>query len=227
MKGVSDDSIWGQSVVRCPRLTGFLSKLTQFVFVLDVSPSMDCPVEKGSSRTRMDSLKEAIKESMDCLRSFKHADKVVISIILFSASAWVNKRRMSVFEILATESGAGLFNELQDRSTTAIGTGIRLAAETFEEVQTELGPDANKRGAFFILSDGQENMNSGPVNAADELKKKGHLLFTVAFGESADRELLRKIASKPDWACEAHSMKQLLNVFKAVTRTASRVLGVQ
>jgi hypothetical protein len=188
---------------------------------------MDEKVSKGTSQTKLEALKEALIEAARYLSSLKHADKVIVSIILFSTGAWVLKKQVTVAEVLSLDLNIGLLNSLLRRWTTAIGKGIRLASKTFEEVQANLASDANKTCAFFLLSDGEENMGSNPLQAAEEIKVRGHLVFTVAFGEKADRDLLREMASKPEWACEAHDMKSLMDVFKFATRTASRTLGVQ
>jgi len=64
------------------------------------------------------------------------------------------------------------------------------------------------RPVVILLTDGLHNAYSDPLKIADHLKKKADLL-TVAFGDDADEELLKEIASTPKHFYRCLSGKEL------------------
>jgi len=221
---------WGQSVIRGSRMSTFVNYYLSvlFCFILDASPSMDDKVGKsGKNITKFRAVQEAVNSAMDVLNSFKNRDKCIVCVTLFGGAAWVAKKQAAPSEVRSMNYTLARTKGILKHWGTAIGDGIRLGAKTMEEVRANLKQPVKPEGAFFVLSDGEENMDSDPLGAAEELKSKGHLIFPIAFGKSADRELLRKMASKPEWFGEANDLTSLIKVFDCATQVASRTLGVQ
>ncbi len=103
----------------------------------------------------------------------------------------------------------GAINRLSAVTGTVIDEGLRLG---LAELQARGRPDA--AWALVLLSDGQNNAGREPVLIVGEaLRRAGVTVFSVAFGEDADRELLCLLAGDPARCLDARSAEELVRLF--------------
>jgi len=77
---------------------------------------------------------------------------------------------------------------------TNIGAALRRAGQLFADHPIE----KDSEQVIVLLSDGEDTCNSLPAAEAATQKANGNLIITIAYGDDADRELLRDIASSPE-----------------------------
>ncbi len=83
---------------------------------------------------------------------------------------------------------------LNSGGSTAIGEGIdeatdELLGTRFEETHTKFQ---------IVLSDGQNNSGTDPLDAAQRAADENIVIYTIAFGQDADQDTLREIAEITD-----------------------------
>jgi uncharacterized protein YegL len=228
-QGKGAGTAWGQqSVIRGARGSLDLSgQDVMLFFVVDISGSMKEKTKSNlSEMTKLKAVRLALKETFRDLKSFKNADKFIINTILFATDAWVAKQNATVSEMDAADLKVGKFNSIFKCGSTAIGKGLRVAHDTFLQLRAEMDKQVNRIAVFILLTDGAENQDSQPLETAQELRRRGHLVFCIGFGDNADKDLLKKMASKEEWYGEADDLQSLIEQFKSASRTASRVLGI-
>ncbi len=78
---------------------------------------------------------------------------------------------------------------LRPEGDTHMGAGLKFSGDM-------LSTSESSRKTIILLSDGVDSVH-GPdeIQKADELKKKGIEIYTIAIGSDADKETLKKIAS--------------------------------
>ena len=77
---------------------------------------------------------------------------------------------------------------------TNIGAALRLGGTLLANHPI----DKDSEQVMILLSDGDDTCSSLPVEEAATQKADGNLIITIAYGDDADRNLLRDIASSPD-----------------------------
>ncbi len=114
-----------------------------------------------------------------------------------------------------------------DRLTQAAGTRIDLALEAG---LTELTGEARRpenNPVLIVLTDG-EPTGTTPDEvraAADATKAAGILVFTIGLGDSLDIDLLRDVASRPEWAFIAPETSDLAAIYDAIVEEIPCVYG--
>lgn len=118
-------------------------------------------------------------------------------------------------------------------------TNIRHPLEAAQRVIDE--HQSEEKGQWHppvivLYSDGEYNEGGDPISAADDLKRAGAVIVTVAYGTDADIDTLRAIASSPNhcYSRPTHgnelrkfmaTVGRTLTVTLATGQNASRTLG--
>ena len=92
-----------------------------------------------------------------------------------------------------TDDPSGLkvaISKLQANGGTAMGNAIGTADNLFSQ---EARPDVRK--TVLLLTDGMSNEGMHPITAAQDAKRNGLTIFTVAYGNDADFSTLNQIAT--------------------------------
>lgn len=86
-----------------------------------------------------------------------------------------------------------LLVSVPEQEGTAIGDAIKVAADEL------LGPRhiGGHRPVLIVFSDGENTDGSDPLQQANAAKARGIRIFTVSSWENVDKDLLRKLASRP------------------------------
>jgi Ca-activated chloride channel family protein len=96
---------------------------------------------------------------------------------------------------------------------TVVDAGIR--AGTREVTGTRALPGNNR--VIVLLTDGQNNAGPGPVTAAaDDARRNGVVIYSIAFGADADRALMRQVAGDPKRAYVALSASDLERIYQEI-----------
>jgi Ca-activated chloride channel family protein len=198
---------------------GALRKKSNVLFVVDVSGSMNEPVA-GTGKSKMDLLKASLGKAMD---GFIDVDRVGLWEFATKLQGALPYRELAP---MAPLSNPGQRQRLKSQvaGLKAISdTGLYLTArDAFQQVKTHLEPGAIN--SVVLLTDGHEDNPSGGshINLDALLTKldsaSGVRVFTVAFGQTADKGVLKQIAAKTDAASyDASDAAALGKVFAAVT----------
>ncbi|WP_353827053.1 vWA domain-containing protein [Agromyces sp. SYSU T0242] len=169
-------------------------KRASVLFLLDVSGSMDDPIETGESK--LDAAKFAIQEALDY---FAAGDDV--GLAAFSARGSGPLTPGEVAPVSDIGEGRDGFVAALDSLTAISETPLYEAVDTFA-IQRGAAWDPDRINAIVLLSDGQ---NSTPAERTSEaemletLEELHHttpvLVFTLAYGADADVETLQAISS--------------------------------
>jgi hypothetical protein len=101
---------------------------------------------------------------------------------------------------------------------TAINTGIDTATQHL----TSSG-DPNSMKAMIILTDGQNDVGQNPVIAsAQQAKDKNFTIFTIGLTHFVDENLLRTVATKPDYYYYS-DFDELDQVFRQLSEKISNI----
>lgn len=142
------------------------------VVAMDVSRSM---IAEDVEPNRLDAAKVAAQDFLGML-----PPRFNVALVAFAAQA-------SVVVAPTTDRGlvARAIENLQVAPSTAIGDGIysALDAMTLAPVDPER-PDDPAPGAIVLLSDGYTNIGRPSAGAAEEAKKRGIPIYTIAYGTS-------------------------------------------
>ncbi|MDF1548876.1 MAG: VWA domain-containing protein, partial [Bacteroidales bacterium] len=138
----------------------------EIVIALDVSNSM---LAEDIKPNRLEAAKRAIG------RMLENLDNDKIGLIVFAGSAYtqvpVTTDYTATKMLLSTLST----NVVQEQGT-AIGDAIRLAMKSFS-------PKNEEKKALVIITDG-ENHEDNPIQAAEEAKEKGIVIYTIGLGDT-------------------------------------------
>ncbi|PSG96688.1 hypothetical protein BRD56_09395 [Thermoplasmatales archaeon SW_10_69_26] len=143
-------------------------------FVLDESGSMD--------GEKIEAAKNGALDLTDSL-----TDEQYSGLVSFDYSAYL---RQSVSP--DHNATASAIENLTAGGGTATGDGINLSHEDLNASGLDQGRDV-----MIVLADGNTNAGSDPVVEAEEAKADGIEIFTIAFGDGADEDELKQIASQP------------------------------
>ncbi len=99
---------------------------------------------------------------------------------------------------------------------TVIDAGISLAAA---ELESERHLEGNTK-VMVVMTDGRNNSGPDPVlTAARRATARGIRIYTVAYGEDADSELMRSVAGDPKRAFTALTAADLLRIYAEIAYT--------
>lgn len=139
--------------------------------LLDVSRSMDAE-DVPPSR-----LKKA-KRTIQTLASRLSGDR--IGIIAYANSAVLISPLTSDFSILESYLQS-VDTSLIPSQGTNVANALEVAKEAMERGAKTSGEDSPRSNIFLVLSDG-EDYGESDFSVADEIRKAGGLIFTIAFG---------------------------------------------
>ncbi len=138
----------------------------EIVIALDVSNSM---LAEDIRPNRLKKAKRAISRLLDNLRNDK------IGLIVFAGDAYTQVPITT--DYTATKMFLSTINtDFVPKQGTAISEAIQLAMKSYS-------PDNEMKKVLIILTDG-ENHEDNPVQAAEEARKKGILVYTIGMGLS-------------------------------------------
>lgn len=180
-----------QSVVGVPRIEGTI------VLAFDVSGSM---AATDLAPTRMDAAKEAAKAFVE-----KQPPSVRIGVVAFSDSGFATQipTRDETLVLAA-------INRLRPERGTAIGRGIEESLKAIEAAEadpaagfytnrspgpeptpepTPVAPGTYKAAAIVLLTDGENNQDPDPIEAAAASRDRGVRIHTVGIGSVAGATL--------------------------------------
>ena len=196
------------------------------VLTMDVSRSM---LATDVTPSRLDAAKQAAKDFIGMVPPGFN-----IALVTFSGYA-------SILVPPTTDRGqvAAAIDSLQVSVSTAIGEGIFTSLDTLAQAPPDPNhPDDPAPGAIVLLSDGATNVGKSSVSAANEAKKQGIPVYTIAFGTASgyveqngrrepvavDKNELARIARLSGGvAFEAASADQLKQVYSSIAQTIGYV----
>lgn len=110
---------------------------------------------------------------------------------------------------------------LQHGGWTAMGDGIAVAQG--EIVLRARGDSAH---VMIVLSDGESNRGWDPIEAADDAKAEGTIIYTIGLGNDADEDVLKEVATSPDHYYYAPDANDLLEIYEDISEQVSSYAGV-
>jgi Mg-chelatase subunit ChlD len=105
-----------------------------------------------------------------------------------------------------------------DRLTQASGTRIDLALEIARAELTGPRRRAGNNPVLVLLTDGEPTGTTREevLARAGEAKAAGLLVFTIGLGEQVDHDLMRAIATQPDWYFAAPDTSDLASIYDRI-----------
>lgn len=183
---------------------------------LDVSGSMAQRTGIFTGNSKINNLKTAVKSFLGNM-----GDQSIIGIQTFDS---VNPQRVLV-PISLYKDVKGTINSKIDSLTpggqTPTATALRFSEGVLKDAQAKY-PD--KKIVFIFVSDGlpvpttQDPRNpSNAPNPADEIKKAGFTIYTIAVGkDSGLNNLMTSIASSPETAFQAPTSDELTKIYQQI-----------
>lgn len=140
------------------------------IVAIDVSNSMRAEDVKP---TRLAAAQSAAKEFLGMVpKGFN------IGLVIFAGSA-----SLVVPPTLDRGAVSAAIDNVQLAPSTAIGEGIYSSLDALDLVAPDPNhPDAKPPAAIVLMSDGETNMGRSSAGAAQEAKKRGVPVFTIAYG---------------------------------------------
>jgi len=198
---------------------------------LAVSLSAECPVE---ARARADILLlidrsssmgdggkyEAAAAAVEQFVAEIDFDRNRVGLISFSDTPWVAQPLTDRADrVLASLTTTG-----RPSGGTNIGAAIRMAHREWD--QTGRGAAV---GVIVLLTDGQQSSETAMLDAAQEAREAGLVLFAIGLGEDAAHAALRRVAADPQRYYDAPGKEDLAAIYEQIAALirAFRVTDVQ
>ncbi len=194
-------------------------KAARVLLVIDVSGSMGEEVEGGE--TKLDLAKRA---SIDALHQFKPEDQVGLRIFSTNISPKEPRDYLDLVPIgeisQNRETIASRINSLVPTEGTPLYT---TSTASFEFMKTQYDPQ--RINAVVLLTDGRNEDDFNDLNATIAKLRAGSegqvsspvRLFTIAYGEDADKNVLKRLAEATNAATyDASDPESINKVFTAV-----------
>jgi len=172
--------------------------------------------------------KEASQACFEIVRTLalpENKDGFVVSVVDFSGNAKVKHNAVPAAELAHNLKPISI-------PLLARGTNITASLEQAEALCRNTATDAQEstrwlRPVVVLFSDGCHNTGPKPESAAASLRKLADIV-TIAYGDDADVELLRSLATSPQHFYKCKDGSDLRQFFAAVgsTMTASLAAGV-
>jgi Mg-chelatase subunit ChlD len=172
--------------------------------VLDTSGSMSDPTTPGGP-TKFDAAKAAAKTFLENLV----AGRDQAAIVQFNSTA-------EVLVHLTPDPAAAVAGLAQ--LTQSPGTRIDLALKVAREELTGPAHRARNNAVLILLTDGEPSGTTPEEVLAEATlsKNAGILVFTIGLGETVDHNLLRGIATEPDWYFPAPDTSDLAGIYERI-----------
>lgn len=152
------------------------------------------------------------------LASPANRDAFFIAVIDFETTARVVHPPARASERL------GALTPLAIGGATNLCHGLELAQQLIQEHRRTAAPSTHPP-VVVIYSDGAFNEGGSPVPVAGQLKQQEALILSVAYGEDADLDTLRAIATSPEHCyARAASGNELRRFMAQVGRTLTMTL---
>lgn len=180
------------------------------VLLLDVSGSM--------WGEKIDELYDSVVTMVDTFVEEQLRETVIaVSIITFGSEVTLHTPYTTVIDL--QKQG---INRFKADGQTPLGVALTMAKDMIED-KTVTPRKIFYRPAVVLVSDGIPN--DSWKEPLDDFIKNGTTRdcqrFAIAIGNDADREVLEKFASKPDFVHMAEGAKDISGCFKKVTMTVS------
>lgn len=183
------------------------------ILVLDGSESMSERDAHGRG-TKAQAVGEAARKFIETLQKSSRRQDFWIALIAFDNNVEVRLLPTPVTKIelssIKTDPYLG--------GSTAIGDALFTAGNMAEEFITS-ETDLPRSVVIMLMSDGQNNTGREPLTIAQDIKTRlsGKVnMVSVAYGETADKETLLRIASDPERGfCFTDSAEELRSFFEA------------
>ncbi|MFT3861251.1 VWA domain-containing protein [Micropruina sp.] len=196
------------------------------VIAMDVSRSM---IAEDVKPNRLDAAKTAAKDFLGMLPT-----RFNVALVAFAGSASV---------VVAPTTDRGLVSKaidnLQVAPSTSIGEGIYSSLDALALAPVDPDhPDDPAPGAIVLLSDGYTNIRRYSAPAAQEAKKRGYPIYTIAYGTEdgyvvdqgrrepvpVNHEELQRVADLSGGKkFSADSASQLTEVYKSIAQQVGYV----
>jgi uncharacterized protein YegL len=115
----------------------------------------------------------------------------------------------------------GAIDGLRDGGWTAMGDGIDLAQD-----EIDIRARSDSAHVMIVLSDGESNEGMDPIDAADDAKAKGTVIYTIGLGKDADEDVLKQVATSPDHYYYAPDANDLIGIYEEISEQMSNYAGV-
>lgn len=115
----------------------------------------------------------------------------------------------------------GAIDGLQYGGWTAMGDGIVMAQD-----EIDIRARGDSAHVMIVLSDGESNQGVDPIDAADDAKNKGTVIYTIGLGMGADEEVLKKVATSPNHYYFAPNANELIQIYEEISEEMSNMAGV-
>ena len=163
------------------------------ILVLDGSGSM---MRENKSKN----VHEATKEFIQRLQKSRVAQSFWVSILAFDTDVsyqWSNPpyRRVSEIDVSTIENPVKLAGGSWTNIAKALEDAGKVAETFINDDDIPVDPK-NKKIVIFLLTDGGHNQPGDPESVAKNLLKD-YEICTIAYGEKANEELLKKLVKDP------------------------------
>lgn len=186
------------------------SSKQRVVLVRDKSPSMEGAKARDATAASQDLVNELAQPA--------NKNGFYVGIVDFSGKAKI----VHPFAQAATVDG-----KVPAIKTSLFSGGTNITAGLEKALQLADCPHSNREQAHFLrpvtllFSDGMHNTGPDPDSIADLLKERSDLV-TVAFGDDADEDLLRKLATSPQHFYRCRNGRELRQFMATVGATLSQ-----
>jgi len=175
------------------------------ILVLDGSGSMNDP-EKATGRQKAAVVEDQITNLKDGLiqrlRKSTRAHEISLAIVTFDHRVKVLLNPTPVLRLDPASVKLDLLR--RHGGSTAIGDALRTAGIIAEQFLAQEEEDIPRYVTILLMSDGQNNSGEDPLTVANAIKGRARdkagrpeiVIATAAYGDDADEETLRQIATQ-------------------------------
>jgi len=114
---------------------------------------------------------------------------------------------------------------VQSGDATDITSALRLAAQMLGSPGSNVPVMMDRRRAIILLSDGLDSSQAQVTTAADSIAQTGIDIFAVGLGYNIDEDILREIASDPDYYARTVDPRQLITIYLEFAKNFAQPVG--
>lgn len=185
-----------------------IDEVELLIFVLDGSSSMNESITYDN-RKKADHVYDIVVALIDRLLKSPMIDRYRITLIYFSEKIYVEKEGETQY-FTVKECQGRLRNPLEvaGGGSTAIAGVLRKSKDIIDKFELDESMPTDKNVTLFLFTDGEETIESKQAveEAASKIKAcvSSPSIATISFGDKADEDLLKKIASGPNERQKRH-----------------------